>query len=108
MVVREDSYVRYRVLFDRSVQFGGDDELFSRNTSKFSLCVPIPKKHTNERCGLRGMLYVVYDTVSYCSRRHSDAAAGAAGAAGAAACWCCCRVAGGRIETTHPLILLSS
>ena len=43
MVVSEDLYVRHRLLFDRSVQLGGDVELFSRNTSKFSLCVPIPK-----------------------------------------------------------------
>ena len=48
------------------------------------------------------MLYVAYGTVWYCSERHSDAAAAAA------ACCCCCRVAGGRIERAHPLILLSS
>ena len=106
MVVREDLYVRYRVLFDRSVHFGGDVELFSRNTSKYSLCVPIPKTHINERYVLRDV-YVAYGTVWYCSQRQSNAAAGARAAAAGDCCWCW-RVAGGRIETAHPLILLSS
>ena len=51
MVVREDLHLRYRVLFDRSVQFGGDVELFSRNTSKCSLCVPTPKNTSMKGMG---------------------------------------------------------